>query len=133
MGEHLNNADLFANGRLRMKQGFTWGFKDSSGNWAIPPKYNDAENFQNGFSRVQDGVKWITIDVHGKEVPENKKKLKLIEPYSEGLTLAVENDLLGWVDTHEKLAFPLRKYEEAHKFSCGLSENQALRSVRVSR
>ena len=34
--------------------------------------------------------------------------------------LARENDLLGWVDSRNKLAFPLRKYDEAFSFSRGL-------------
>jgi WG containing repeat len=121
MGPNLNNADPFANGRLRAKDGFTWGFKDATGNWAIPPKYNDAQNFKDGRAAVQDGVKWIAIDVHGKELPVDKRKLRAIEPPSEGLALATENDLLGWIDAKEHPAFPLRKYQEAHKFSCGLA------------
>jgi hypothetical protein len=119
MGPNLNNANLFVNGRLRVKEGFTFGFKDATGAWAIPAKYNDAQNFEGGLARVQDGAKWITIDVNGKEVPEDKRKLKRIEPFSEGLALARENGLLGWIDSRENLAFPLRKYEEAHKFSSG--------------
>jgi len=121
MGEHLTGANSFANGRLRVKEGFTWGFKDASGNWAIPPKYNDAEDFKGGVARVQDGPKWIWINIFGKEVPESKKKLIAIEPMSDGLALAREDDLLGWIDTRDRLAFPLRKYEEAHRFSCGLA------------
>jgi hypothetical protein len=121
MGPHLNDADLFANGRLRVKEGFNWGFKDASGNWAIPPKYNDARNFQGGLAMVQDGAKWITVDVRGKEIPVDKRNLRAIEPPSEGLALATENDLMGWIDVKEHLAFPLRKYQEAHRFSCGLA------------
>ena len=121
MGPHLNNADLFSNGRLRVKEGFAWGFKDAAGNWAIPPKYNDAQNFQGARANVQDGVKWVSIDVRGKELPVDKRKLRAIEPPSEGLALATENDLLGWIDAKEHPAFPLRKYQEAHRFSCGLA------------
>lgn len=120
-GEHLTGANPFVNGRLRVKEGFTWGYKDASGNWAIPPKYNDAEDFKNGIARVQDGPKWMWINMFGKEVPENRKKLQVIAPASDGLSLAREDDLLGWVDAHERLAFPLRKYQEAHDFSCGLA------------
>src|SRR6185436_13473372 len=119
MGEHLTNANLFVNGRLLMKEGFTWGYKDATGAWAIPPKYNDAQNFKDGLARVQDGAKWITIDTKGNPVPEDTRKLRPIEPVSEGLALARENDVLGWLDAQGQLAFPLRKYEEAHAFSNG--------------
>ncbi|MEO8131888.1 MAG: WG repeat-containing protein [Bryobacteraceae bacterium] len=119
MGEHLIAANLFSNGRLLVKEGFNWGYKDSSGAWAIPAKYNDAQNFQSGFARVQEGAKWILIDVNGNAVPEDKRKLRPVEPASDGLTLARENDVLGWLDAKDELAFPLRKYEEAHSFFSG--------------
>ena len=119
MGEDLAPGDLFVNGRLRVKDGFTWGYKDSTGKWAIPPKFNDAKNFEDGLARVQQGDKWITIDTRGKEVPEDKRKIRLLEPPSEGLALAEDNGLLGWIDERGKPAFPFRKYDEAHKFSNG--------------
>jgi len=119
MGEHLTAANLFSNGRLLVKEGFNWGYKDATGNWAIPAKYNDAQNFKDGFARVQEGAKWIMIDVQGNPIPEDKRKLKPIEPASEGLTLSREGDVLGWTDAKGELAFPLRKYEEAHSFFSG--------------
>jgi WG containing repeat len=121
MGPHLNDADLFVNGRLRVKDGFNWGYKDASGGWAISPKYNDAQNFRDGFASVQNGDKWIAIDVRGNPAPQDKKKIRAIGPYSEGLALAADNGLLGWIDAQEHLAFPLRKYQEAFKFSGGLA------------
>jgi hypothetical protein len=119
MGEHLVPANLFVNGRLRVKDGFTWGYKDSSGKWAIEPKYNDASNFEDGVARVQKGDKWVLIDTRGKELPEDRSKIRRLEPPSEGLALAADQDLLGWVDERGKPAFPFRKYDEAHKFSNG--------------
>jgi hypothetical protein len=123
-GPHLEDPDLFVSGRLRVKDGFTWGYKDAAGNWAIPPKYNDAENFKDGLARVQEGDKWIVIDVRGKTVPQDKKKIHVIGPYSEGLALAVDNGLTGWVDAQERLAFPMRKYQKAFSFSSGLARFQ---------
>ncbi len=119
MGEDLAAGDLFVDGRLRVKDGFTWGFKDSTGKWAIPPKYNDAKSFKDGLARVQQGDKWIAIDTRGREVPEDKRKIRPLEPPSEGLALAEDNDLLGWIDDRGKPAFPFRKYDEAHRFSDG--------------
>jgi hypothetical protein len=120
-GEHLENPNPFADGRLRFKEGFNWGYKDASGGWAIPPKYNDARDFANGIAQVQEGDKWITIDIHGKTVPPDKKSLRVVGPYREGLALAADNGLMGWVDQREKLAFPLRKYQKAFAFSGGLA------------
>jgi hypothetical protein len=123
-GPHLDDPDVFADGRLRVKDGFLWGFKDASGAWAIPAKYNDAQSFKDGLARVQQGDKWIVIDVRGKTVPEDKKKIHIIGPYSEGLALATDNGLTGWVDTQEHLAFPMRKYQQAFRFSNGLARFQ---------
>ena len=44
-----------------------------------------------------------------------------MEPYSEGLAVATENELLGWIDEHGKPNAPFRKYEEAHRYSNGLA------------
>jgi hypothetical protein len=123
-GPHLEDPDPFVNGRLRVKDGFTWGYKDATGAWAIQAKYNDAENFKDGLARVQEGDKWIVIDVHGKTVPPDKKKIHVIGPYAEGLAMAVDNGLMGWVDAQEKPAFPLRKYQRAFNFSSGLARFQ---------
>jgi hypothetical protein len=120
-GEHLENPNPFHDGRLRFKEGFNWGYKDASGAWAIPAKYNDAQDFENGVALVQEGDKWIAIDVRGKTIPQDRKKLRVIGKYSEGLALAADNGLMGWVDEHEKLAFPLRKYQKASSFSNGLA------------
>jgi len=35
--------------------------------------------------------------------------------------MARENNLLGWVDARGRLAFPLRRYDEAHNFSSGMA------------
>jgi hypothetical protein len=123
-GPHLDDPDVFADGRLRVKDGFTWGFKDASGAWAIPAKYNDAEGFKDGLARVQQGDKWIVIDIRGKTVPEDKKKIHIIGPYFEGLALAADNGLTGWIDAEGHPAFPLRKYQQAFRFSDGLARFQ---------
>jgi hypothetical protein len=107
-----------------VKDGFMWGYKDTSGAWAIPAKYNDAENFKDGLARVQEGDKWIVLDVRGKTVPQDKKKIHVVGPYSEGLALAYDNGLTGWVDAEEHLAFPMRKYQKAFRFSSGLARFQ---------
>ncbi len=121
VGGQLVGAQPFSSGRIRVKEGFTWGFKDASGAWAIPPKFNDARNFKDGLAQVQEGAKWISINPQGKTVDTDKRKLRPIAPPSDGLALASENDLLGWVDARNKLAFPLRKYDEAFSFSPDLA------------
>jgi hypothetical protein len=95
MGDQLVPGNPFVDGRIRVKDGLVWGYKDATGNWAIPANYNDAENFRNGFARVQQGDKWIVIDPRGKEVPEDRRKYRPIAAPSEGLAAAADTDLLG--------------------------------------
>ena len=89
-----------------------------------PLTFNDAQNLQSGFVQVQQGTKWITIDPQGNTVDPDKRKRKLIAPASDGLALAREEVLLGWVDSRNKLAFPLRKYDEAYSISRGLARRK---------
>ena len=119
MGPHLNDSIQFADGRLRVKEGFTWGFMDNTGKWAIAPKFDDAGDFKDGMARVEAGTKVLLIDVNGKEVPESKRKFQIVGPFADGLELVRQGDLMGWVDKNDRMAFPLRKYDEAHDFSCG--------------
>ena len=55
---------------------------------------------------------------------EDKRKIRPIGPPSEGLALAEDNGLLGWVNDQGKPAFPFRKYDEAHAFSNGRARIQ---------
>ena len=61
------------------------GFIDSSGNWAIEPKFRTATGFVNGFSKVKMFVdrknKWGVINVKGEYVME-PKYMKIYEFYS---------------------------------------------------
>ncbi len=119
MGPNLDRSRPFKDGRLAMKEGFNFGYKDATGNWAIPPKYNEASDFDNGLANVQDGTKWITIDTKGIEVARRKGPQPL-GPAIDGLTKVTENGLLGWMDAKGELAFPMRRYDEAFDYSCGL-------------
>ena len=77
------------------------------------PKGPHLENPDLFASARQQGNKWIVIDLRGKTVPDDNKKIHVIGPYSEGLPLASDNGLAGWVDAEEHLGFPLRKYQRA--------------------
>ena len=64
MGPNFEQREPLRERPLAGEAGFTWGYKDATGAWAIPPKYNDAQNFEGGLARVE-----IVINVNGKEVP----------------------------------------------------------------
>jgi len=119
MGEHLDPSRPFRNGRMLAKEGFNYGYKDATGNWAIPPKFNAANDFQGGFASVQDGAKWISIDTSGLEVKRKPGPQPVGEPV-DGLTKVMQNGLVGWVDSRGELLIPLRQYDQTFDFSCGL-------------
>ncbi len=117
--EGKDRADPFRDGLLRCKEGFYWGYKDPSGNWAIPAKFDDAADFKDGLASVQHEGKWLWIDTSGKSVnPPTRERLG--KP-SEGLTLYREADRLGYLQSNGTPAFPFRKYDEARDFTCGLA------------
>ncbi|MCW5978366.1 MAG: WG repeat-containing protein [Bryobacteraceae bacterium] len=116
--EGRDRADGFRDGLLRWKEGFYWGYRDPRGEWAIKPRFDEAQDFERGRARVMLEGKWILIDAQGNPLDEPKGPIPIAEP-SEGLTLAAEGPRLGYLDAGGKPAFPLRVYDEAHDFSCG--------------
>ncbi len=48
-----------------------YGFMDIDGNFVIPPKYYSALNFNNGLACVNDGSKWLYIDVDDNVIIDN--------------------------------------------------------------
>ena len=117
--EGKDRADAFHDGLLRFKDGFYWGFKNAAGNWAIPAKYDQVSDFQDGLARVELEGKWQWIDTSGKQV--EAPKLERVGKTSEGLTLYRDNDRLGYLKADGAPAFPFRRYEEAKDFTCGLA------------
>jgi hypothetical protein len=116
--EGRDRADAFKDGLLRMKEGFYWGYKNASGAWAIPARFDEAQNFENGRAQVQLEGKWITIDKTGQLVrilPGPRQ----VRPFSDGLALATDRDREGYILPSGELAFPLRKYDAAYDFSDG--------------
>ncbi len=60
---------FYANGLCRYKDSITrkLAYIDTSGNIIIPPKFDKAGNFSNGFAKVEENGKSYTIDVNGKK------------------------------------------------------------------
>jgi len=117
--QRLEGFTTFHSGLLRVKEGFTWGYKDARGEWKIKPKYDDASDFQDGIARVELGGKWIEINVDGN--PVKRPAWRALAPFSDGLRLVAEGDRIGWLTADDKPAFAFRKYDEAKSFSCGMA------------
>jgi hypothetical protein len=60
-----------------------WGFVDKTFTWAIPARYDSAEEFSEGLAPVQMGGRWGYIDKTGSEVVS--PKYHLAWPLSDGL------------------------------------------------
>jgi hypothetical protein len=117
--EGKDRADAFHDGLLRWKEGFYWGYRNASGEWAIPAKFDDVTDFKDGLARVEREGKWLWIDTAGNTVEAPARER--IGKTSEGLTLFREGDRLGYLKADGSPAFPFRKYGEARDFSCGMA------------
>lgn len=124
-GERPEDAAMFKEGLLRMKEGFYWGYKGIDGKWHLPPKYDAAEDFEEGMARVEEQGKWKIINREGKEInPKDLPKIRPVAPMAEGLRLATDGSRMGWVDSQGKPAFALRVYGKAYSFSSGRARIQ---------
>jgi hypothetical protein len=89
-----------------------WGFRNSKDQWAIPPIYIAADDFNEGIAWVAKGAdiinaKWGAIDTSGKEVVPfiygfNHK------PFSDGMAAVSCNNPRGWgyINTTGDLVIP---------------------------
>lgn len=113
------DATTFHEGLLRFKdenQGW-WGYKNAKGEWAIPAKYDEASDFENGLARVKLESKRFQINPKGEEVPENP--IHRTGPYSEGLAVARTDTRSGYINESGQFVFRPRDFERIEDFSCG--------------
>ncbi len=71
-----------------------YGFIDVDGNFIIPPKYYSALNFNNGLACVNDGFKWLYIDVNDNVVFDNingKNITKINNFYNNVVPVSINN------------------------------------------
>lgn len=115
-----DRAPGFRDGLLRWKEGFHWGYKDPSGAWAIEPKFDDAQDFNNGIASVEKDGERVQIDTRGAVQPATKGP-RAIHPPSDGLALAEDGDRLGYLTADSKPAFQFRKYDAAFDYQCRMA------------
>ena len=66
--EYLTDCESFADGMARIKKKFKYGFIDTTGNELIPPIYEEATDFNEGFAIAKIDGNWIVIDKQGNKV-----------------------------------------------------------------
>jgi hypothetical protein len=93
------------------------GYIDYAGRWAIPPKYLFAEDFHNGFARVQEPGNDLAyyIDYTGRQVPS-----ELVERVKFGLKPFKMDNGWGLIDPQTKEVVVEPKYYRVNEFSEGL-------------
>ena len=56
-----------SSGMVLVKEGFLYGYANSSGEYVIEAKYEEATDFKNGYAIVKRADKWGVVDTSGKE------------------------------------------------------------------
>jgi hypothetical protein len=99
-------------------KGGKWGYVDSLGTVVIPVKYDNADDFHDGFSSVEQNKKKALIDASGKILTEFK--YEYIYPFSEGLAVVGRGKPLKftYVDKTGKEILPC-DMDEANSFFKG--------------
>jgi hypothetical protein len=65
-----------------------WGYLNKKGEWALPPKFDEAYEFKSGRAGVTQGTETMFIDQSGKMAFVCKWKTELWEGFHDGLLRA---------------------------------------------
>lgn len=85
-----------------------WGFKDTTGNVAIPAKYDKTYDFSEGLAQVKVGKKWGFIDSTGKEI--TAIKYNYTAEFEYGVAWVKFNGKYGLIDkTGKEIVSPIYK------------------------
>ena len=79
-GDYEDDMWLFA------VYGKGYGYFDKNINMVIPPKYEKADDFRNGYASVYDGNEWLYVDKKGNEI-RLKKRYEKLGNFSDGMAL----------------------------------------------
>jgi serine/threonine protein kinase len=102
----------------KFQEGSKYGYKNRKGEIIIPPKYEEANYFTEGFAPVKLNDKWAFID--DKDKPLTSFKYDYAWNFSEGIAFAKLGKQWGAIDRTGKEIIPFI-YEEGSIFSEGLA------------
>jgi hypothetical protein len=102
--------------------GDRYGYIDATGRDVIPPKYENADSFSEGFAAVEIGEKWGFIDESGRFAIEPRfgSRLGGAGSFSEGLAPVLFNGKMGYIDHSGHFVIEPR-FGLAEEFSEGLA------------
>jgi hypothetical protein len=111
-GKHLvvtipplfEDAGDFSEGLAPAREGGTWGFVDTSGNWKIRPAFESVGPFRNGLARVKKDGRFGFVDKRGAfAIPLGYSDAR---DFAEGLAAVQKGKTWGFVDAKGKEAIP---------------------------
>ncbi len=115
------DVEGFKSGVAMIKIGEKWGYIDTQGKLAIPAKYEDANDFNDGYAAVKSDGKFLVIDNKGNEKVVDGSNIVDIKDFSEGLAPYKTTDKkTGFIGTDGKIAIQA-KYESVGYFKNGLA------------
>ena len=111
-------AQKFEHGLVRIRENGRWGYKNTKGEWAITPRFEQASDFiPLGRAFVSQNMRSFWINAAGEESPPPE-----FEPageFKEGLCLASKNGQNWYINPNGELAFPFEPFDQLSYFSCG--------------
>ena len=94
-----------------------WGYLNKKGEWALPPKVDEAHEFNSGLALIKQGAQSLFINNSGKVAFVCKWTMsEYSSGFSSGFLRVVENGKYGFVDTDGKLRIA-PEYDKAENFS----------------
>lgn len=122
--DYTQKAELPVTPKYSIEQEWTvfeeknkYGYEDENGNKIIPAKFDDAEEFKNGYAIVRIKMKKGMIDKKGEYILE--PVYDYIDDVRDGLLKVEKDNKYGFVNTEGKIVIP-PVYLDAGEFSEGL-------------
>lgn len=110
----------FQNNLIPVQIGSKWGYMNQLGKMAIPAMYDDANDFDGGFSAVKKGTEFLIVDAKGKETAIAIPAMD-VRDFSEGLApIRTMDKKFGFINTKGELAIP-SQFESVGYFTNGLA------------
>lgn len=111
----------FSNGFIVVKKNRTFGCLDTAGHIAIPFKYDNISDFENGYGTAFTGKNFYVINKSGRETRIDVKDIIDVKHFSENFAPYTNRDNLdGFIDTNGIAVIPAQFYGVGY-FSDGLA------------
>ena len=104
-----------------VKVGEKWGYMNTEGKMVVPAKFDDGNDFNDGFAAAKSGDKYYVIDAKGAEKPVDASGVTDIRTFSEGLApYKTAEKKFGFIGSDGKVVIPAQ-YNTVGYFKEGLA------------